>query len=160
MTLLTETLVNQLTGGYWVPVLDGDPRLVDLYMRHYSARRSKATRQDRIRHGISGPFESVAYITTDGTAGWMWRRANIERDDHQEGVECNFFRNEGSVLSSTLIQEADALAWALWPGERHFTYVEDGEIDSPNPGYCYKMAGWKHAGRNKDGRLTILELLP
>jgi hypothetical protein len=25
---------------------------------------------------------------------------------------------------------------------------------------CYRKAGWKVAGRNKDGRLTILEILP
>jgi hypothetical protein len=27
-------------------------------------------------------------------------------------------------------------------------------------GYCFKQAGWRACGRNADGRLTILELLP
>ncbi len=76
------------------------------------------------------------------------------------GIECLIFRNEGPILSSTLIREADELAWARWPGERHFTYVWDAKVRSTNPGFCFKRAGWHPCGRNADGRLTILEILP
>ncbi len=75
------------------------------------------------------------------------------------GVMCSVFRNEGLVLSSTLILEAMDLAWQRWPGQRLFTYVWDAKVKSVNPGYCFKIAGWKVCGRNKDGRLTMLEAL-
>jgi hypothetical protein len=79
------------------------------------------------------------------------------RLDNQTGVNCAVFRNEGAGLSSDLIREADELAWQRWPGERHFTYVWDEKVRSRNPGYCFLKAGWQRVGRNKDGRLTLLE---
>ena len=152
--------MNLLTGGYWIGVPDGDPRVVDIYERHYSGVKSKATRQARLRAGISGVGESMVLLTSDNKALWVWRHNTIARDDGQVGVECSVFRNEGLVLSSLLIIEAVDLAWQRWQGQRLFTYVWDSKVRSVNPGYCYKQAGWKVCGRNKDGRLTILELLP
>jgi hypothetical protein len=75
-------------------------------------------------------------------------------------VNCAIFRNEGQRLSSDLILAAEEMAWRRWPGERLFTYVWDAKVKSVNPGYCFKMAGWTSCGRNKDGRLTILEKWP
>lgn len=73
---------------------------------------------------------------------------------------CSIFRNESEVLSSLLIEEACQLAWQRWPRQRLFTYVWDDKVKSPNPGYCFKLAGFKYCGRNKDGRLSLLERLP
>jgi hypothetical protein len=73
---------------------------------------------------------------------------------------CSIFRNEGPLRSSDLILEAEQLAWRRWPGQRLFTYVWPAKVKSVNPGYCFKMAGWQQCGRNKDGRLIILEKLP
>lgn len=145
--------------GHWIPVRDGDPRAVDLYQRHYSAN-PKVTGAQRRRHGMSGPGETLTLITVKCDALFIWLKNRVERYDKQTGVNCTVFRNEGEELSSELVKEADAMAWHRWPGERHFTYVEDGKINSVNPGYCFKMAGWRTCGRNKDGRLTILELVP
>ena len=78
----------------------------------------------------------------------------------ETGVMCSVFRNEGPILSSTLVEEAMGLAWDKWPGKRLFTYVWDERVASTNPGYCFKKAGWKTCGRNKDGRMTILEVYP
>lgn len=61
------------------------------------------------------------------------------------------------VRAAHLIREADELAWQRWPGERHFTYVDDSKIRSSNPGYCFLKAGWQRAGRSKTNRLTLLE---
>lgn len=80
--------------------------------------------------------------------------------DKQEGLCCAVFRNESAVQSSALIREADDLADAKWGPLRHWTYVWDAKVRSTNPGYCFIMAGWRKCGRNKDGRLTILEKLP
>ena len=70
------------------------------------------------------------------------------------------FRNEGPILSSTLILEAEQLAWRRWPGTRIYTYVCDPKVNSTNPGYCFLRAGWRRCGRNKHARLTILEKQP
>ena len=144
--------------GHWIAVKDGDPRAVTLYKRHYSASKAPADRL--IRHGITPPGETMVPITLNNDSLFVWHRAMIERQDHQEGVACSVFRNEGPILSSLLVQEAMELAWARWPGQRLFTYVWDAKVRSVNPGYCFKMAGWQTCGRNKDGRLTILEVYP
>ena len=102
----------------------------------------------------------MTLITATGDALFVWLKNRVERYDKQVGVNCTVFRNEGPVLSSDLILEAEELAWQRWPGERLFTYVWDAKIESVNPGYCFKKARWTACGRNKDGRLTILEKFP
>ena len=146
--------------GNWVGIKDGDPRAVALFNRHYSARRGG----DRIRYGMSGPGQTMTLMTIQCDALFIWR--TILRPGTgtywggECGLMCSIFRNEGPVLSSELILEAEALAWQRWPGIRLFTYVWDSKVESVNPGYCFKVAGWKTCGRNADGRLTILEKLP
>ena len=152
-----------IEGGHWLPTTKSDPRVVSMSLRHYSAKRTKDkgyhSRVSRYRHGIGGPGESVTLLTLDGLAIFQWINNTIERLDKQSGVNCTIFRNESPLLSSMLVAEADEIAWQRWPDEpRHFTYVEDSKVASVNPGYCFQKAGWTKAGRNKDGRLTILEV--
>jgi hypothetical protein len=70
------------------------------------------------------------------------------------------FRNESPILSSVLIREACELAWRRWPGARLYTYVDARRVRSPNPGCCFKAAGWRACGKTKCRRLLILESLP
>jgi hypothetical protein len=147
--------VSTLVDGHWLAVRDGDSRVRALFARHYSMGK----------HGrmppslIVGPGERMVLLTEDCRAMFVWRIERFRRD-RQEGINCAVFRNEGPMLSSELIREACELAWQRWPGERLFTYVADAKIRSSNPGYCFKKAGFKRCGRNADGRLTILEILP
>lgn len=107
----------------------------------------------------------MVLLTSDCAAVFVWLRSTIRRLDGQEGVCCTLFRNEGPTLSSDLIREACALAWRRWPAERLFTYVDASQVASPNPGYCFKAAGWRlvrtGAGRPyQSGRgLLLLEML-
>lgn len=80
-------------------------------------------------------------------------------DDLYSGVCAAVFRNESPVLSSALILEAEQHAWARWPGERLYTYVDPGAVRSTNPGTCYLKAGWRKCGATGRG-LLILEKLP
>jgi hypothetical protein len=146
--------------GHWLAVRDGDYRAVALYRRHYSNKlRSRVQRA-----GIGGCGERIVLLTPDCQALWVWRsrlRGEPKQyDDGQRGVMCSVFRNEGPILSSELIREAVDIAWQRWPGARLFTYVWDEKVKSANPGYCFKQAGWRTCGRNADGRLTLLEILP
>lgn len=142
--------------GHWIGIHDADPRAVPIYRRHYSAKRHSRPKQT---FGFMGPGAQLVLMTLDCMALFAWRQNQV-RWDEQKGIECTIFRNEGPVLSSELILEAVELAWGRWPGERLFTYVWDAKVGSVNPGYCFKKAGWQTCGRNKDGRLTILEIYP
>ena len=141
--------------GNWIGIKDGDPRGIELFKRHYSAR---SRRDNRRRTLFVGPGEKMVLLTVTNDALFVWRK--FISDDGQEGVNCSIFRNEGPVLSSELIREAEELAWGRWPEERLFTYVWDTKVESVNPGYCFKMAGWNVCGRTKVNDLTILEKLP
>ena len=125
-----------------------------MFHRHYSRR---AYRDGRNPKKIIGPGEYLALKTPDSRALCIWR--NFISMDDQTGVNCSIFRNEGSRFgrSSALLDEAQSLAWARWPGARLYTYVNPKKVQSPNPGYCFKVLGWKHVGETKSG-LHILAL--
>ena len=150
--------------GYWLPSNRSDPRAISLYRRHYSAvKNDRAGRQLR---NFVGPGQPMVLLTADCSAVFCWVWNTVERWDHQTGVCCTLFRNEGLIRSSDLIREADDLAWQRWPGKRHFTYVDPASIRSTNPGACFKAAGWSLV-RGEDGApfrsgrgLLILERLP
>lgn len=134
---------------------DGDPTALALFNRHYSRRKYADGRKPKL---FVGPGEKFVLMTTCGRALFVWRK--FISDDGQEGVNCAVFRNESIHKSSTLILEAEAIAWRRWPGQRLYTYVNPRKIKSANPGYCFKVAGWRTCGRTKMRGLVILEKLP
>jgi len=97
--------------------------------------------------------------TEAGDACFIWKpvfHAIVRRDSGQRGVCCSFFRNESRHRASDLVAQADAIADYLWPGRRHYTYVDAARVRSRNPGYCFLVAGWRRCGRTRGG-LLILE---
>lgn len=153
--LATQPLPLGIVDGYWLPIKDGDPRARWLFDRHYSRIRYADGRKRGI---FCGPGAKMVLLTVECDALFVWRR--FESGDGQQGINCAIFRNEGHVLSSLLIQEAEQLAWSRWPGERLYTYVNPRAVQSRNPGYCFKVAGWKKCGVTKWNKLLILEKLP
>lgn len=146
-------------GENWYPILDGDPRGFDLMKRHYSFHPyTDGRRQDpsyRNRYKFVGPGERIVLLTVDCSALFVWKKF-IDASG-QKGINCAVFRNESNILSSTLILEAEQLAWTRWPNEqRLYTYVSPKRIRSINPGCCFKKAGWRVCGKTKNG-LVILE---
>lgn len=151
---------------YWLPIRDGDPRGLGHYLAHYSSRKARRSRPwlnlwPNRRRWI-GNGEHMALLTVDGLAHFAWRKQEI-RDDDQTGVECCIFRNTGPILSSDLIREADALAFERWPGERHFTFVDEAETRARRgkgheAGYCFEMAGWTRLEERTQRGLVVLEL--
>ena len=151
-----------MTDGVWLPVRDGDPRALALYLRHYSARK--------VRHGARrashprterfiGPGEHMVLLSPDCSALFAWRHMRL-RADNQQGIECTIFRNEGPWCSSALITEACGLARSRWGAVRLFTFVDPSSIASANPGYCFLKAVWKRLHPPTSRGLRILELLP
>jgi len=136
----------------WIPVRDGNPTLMDLFLRHYTARASRKIFQ------CIGPGEKLALVTPDARAVFAWRK--FKSDAGEEGINCAVFRNEGAGRSSDLIRDADRIAWERWPGERLYTYVDPAKVrHKRDPGRCFLRAGWTHAGWTEKG-LRILEHLP
>jgi len=121
-----------------------------MYERHYSRRRyADGRRQTQ----FVGPGEKVVLRTAEADAVWVWR--NFHDDSGQEGVNCAVFRNESAHRSSELIRQADQIADCLWPDCRHYTYIDPERITSRNPGFCFKVAGWRRCGRTKGGLLIM-----
>jgi hypothetical protein len=148
--------------GHWFSVKDGDARAFTLFRRHYSYHEYQDGRRqrpdNRQRFLMVGPGEKLVLLTVACDALFIWRK--FMSDDGQQGVNCAVFRNESSVLSSLLVLEAEQLAWQRWPGERLYTYVNPRAIESRNPGYCFKAAGWHRCGETKRHKLVILEKEP
>lgn len=142
-------------GNYWFLSRDGDDTCRSVYDRHYSRYHYADGRKPKL---FVGPGEKMVLITELGDAVWCWRK--FKDASGQSGVNNAIFRNEGTVLSSLLILDAEQIAWQRWPGERLYTYVNPRGIRSTNPGACYKKAGWKVCGVTKWNKLLILEKLP
>ena len=136
---------------YWVISRDMNPIAQKLADRHYSRENPGS------KKGFIGPGEKIVLLSSDGKALFAWLRQDPElRLDHIDGVNCTIFRNEGPVLSSKLILEAEKFAHDRWPGLKLFTYVSKEKVKSQNPGWCFMKAGWKPAGENKSGELRLL----
>jgi hypothetical protein len=154
-TLLDTRIALKRLGDYWFASKDGDERCREIFHRHYSFRRYADGREPKL---FVGPGEKLVMITSNGDALFVWRK--FISGDGQQGVNCAVFRNESDVLSSTLIQDAEQIAWRRWPAHRLFTYVNPHKIQSTNPGACFKHAGWSLCGKTKWKGLAILEKLP
>ena len=126
-----------------------DPQAIALADRHYS-RLARGTTGAK----LMGPGETLVLVKLGGDAvmGWVHQRFHGWR----AGVWCSIFRNESSVLSSALVVDGTSWARRRWPGQWLGTMVDPGAIESTNPGYCFKMAGWRVAGETKRG-LVVLE---
>jgi hypothetical protein len=148
---MTATQPFMLLTG-WVVTVDGDDSARAIFDRHYSRYHYADGRRPML---FVGPPEKLVLLRHDARALFVWRR--FISADGQQGVNCAIFSNEGSELSSQLIREADALADARWPGERHYTYVAPTKIRSVNPGFCFKAAGWRLCGVTKRRKFVILE---
>ena len=136
---------------HWWLTRDGDQSCLALYERHYSAYQYKDGRERKL---FVGPGQKIVLRTRAADALFVWRK--FIDDSGQQGVNCAVFRNEGPIRSSDLIRQADAIASHIWPGERHYTFVNQGKLRPGRPGYCFECAGWTRCGRTKSA-LLILE---
>jgi hypothetical protein len=137
---------------YWWLTKDGDTDCLALYERHYSCHHYK---DGRIRNRFAGPGEKIVLRTEHADACFVWRK--FIDGSGQQGINCAFFRNESPIQSSQLIRQADAIADFVWPGSRHYTYVNAKAVQSRNPGFCFIAAGWRRCGVTKSRKLLILE---
>lgn len=160
---MTDIQALSIGTDIWLPAKDGDPRAFAIMRRHYTYQAYKdgrrlASGSYRNRRLFVGPGQKMVLMTVTCDALFVWRKF-IDKSG-QVGTNCAVFRNEGPLLSSALILEAERHAWARWPGERLYTYVNASAVQSANPGYCFLMAGWRRCGHSQAKHLLILEKHP
>jgi hypothetical protein len=134
-----------------------DRRALPLADAHYS-RQKPGTPQ------FVKPGRCIVLLTGAADALWVssWPFAEHVKHAWAGAWECSLFRNTGPTLSSTLIVEAVAVTrwhWGDPPDGGMITFIDTRYTRSPNPGYCYKRAGWRQVGRTQGG-LIALQLLP
>jgi hypothetical protein len=115
------------------------------------------------------PGETIVLVGEDKLSvfGW-WRpdpRSGLQSMNGLDGWTCSIFRNTSRTLSSAIILECEkALVVAKKQApecgpDGMLSYVWDAKISSPNPGYCFKMAGWivhPTRPRSADRKKTLL----
>lgn len=143
---------SQTMPDWWL-TKDGDKSCLELYQRHYSAK--KAYKDGRKRYQFVGPGFNIVLRTARADAVFVWRKFIDDTIPKQDGIECSLFRNEGQITSSKLIRQADAIADHAWPGQRHYTKVDPQEVRSGYPGWCFIRAGWKRCGTTQGGKLIF-----
>lgn len=90
--------------------------------------------------------------------GWLYPQDGMAVVD---GVYCSIFRNESVRRSSDVILEAERVAIERWPQlPRFFTYVKPSAIRSVNPGYCFKVVGYRKVGESTRGLHLLVKERP
>ena len=126
--------------------------------RHYS-RRTPGSPQ------FMPPGQTIVLIGRDFQSVFGWQRphpdSGIKLMSGLDGWTCTIFRNESrSVRSSEMILSAEQAIKALGHNcgpDGLITYAWCSRIESPNPGYCFQMAGWSKTGWSADGKKRLLQ---
>jgi hypothetical protein len=140
-----------ISNTHWIRVNKGDASCRELADRHYSRQHIGASMFCR-------PGRNLVLRTALGDAAWVsWYGI---RDDDYDAWECTIFRNESKYLSSELIRQAIDITYKTWgepPKDGFITHIDSNKIQSRNPGYCFKLVGFKQIGKTKVNKLVILQ---
>jgi hypothetical protein len=155
---LTEQGYTDLGLRYWLRADAGpyDARARALADRHYSRRQPGAAQ-------CVGPGRGrIVLVTRDGGAAWAWLRP-LSPMDGRDSWRCTLFRREAGPLASDLVLDAERALSAIGvePTLEVLTYVRPDKVRSPNPGYCFLIAGWRRDGLSaqRAGHARLLRLV-
>lgn len=138
----------------WRVVGKCDLAAVALADRHYSRRKVGSPQ-------FMPPGETLVLVAERAVWGW-WRphpASGLRSLNGLDGWTCTIFRNEGPLLSSALVLAAEQALRASGRScgpDGMLTYVWPARIRSSNPGFCFKVAGWRRRGLSADGRKVLL----
>jgi hypothetical protein len=123
-----------------------DDEMRQLADRHYS-RRTPGARQF-LYSGRKLVLRDAAGLVL---FAWIFPDDTM-RMDGQLGYNNAIFRNESPRLSSEIILEAEQAAFEKWGPNRLYTYIDPVAVQSKNPGYCFKVAGWRFVRISAGGK--------
>jgi hypothetical protein len=135
---------------------------VRLVAGHYSRRKPSSPQ-------FMPPGETIVTVAKTRDAVWGWWRPHPDSGlvamNGRDGWTCSVFANHGEILSSELVLDAERALAALDAAkltagpcgpDGMLTYVWRSKVKSPNPGYCYKVAGWTKIGTCARGSKDLL----
>jgi|APHM01.1.fsa_nt_gi hypothetical protein len=128
-----------------------DDRALPLADRHYS-RQCPGSDQ------FVKPGRCLVLWQPEALWVTFWPFAEHVKHEWAGAWECSLFRNEGAGLSSDLIRQAvSATRWKYGdpPADGMITFIDQSEVQSEHPGYCYKCAGFESAGHTKGGLVAV-----
>jgi hypothetical protein len=115
------------------------------------------------------PGETFVLIGRDLLSVWGWwrthPRSGIVAMNGKDGWTCSVFARHGGPLASELVLDAelalalltrDGITAAACGPDGMLTYVWRSKVLSANPGYCYKVAGWRKIGTCARGTKDLL----
>lgn len=154
---MSEWVLTSSSCPIALSIVDGTGRFAQ-YGSHYS-RRTPGSKT------FTGVGREIVLVHRSGAAVWA---CVLQKTPARPGSGCSrgrvgapddrtnyvwrnmLFRNLGAGLSSELIRSATGETYIQWvrrygalPEERLRTEVDTRRVASPNPGYCYKRAGWE-----------------
>ena len=140
---------------------------VRLVRGHYSRRKPDSPQ-------FMPPGETIVLVNAEKTAVWGWWRPHPDSGlvamNKRDGWTCSVFSYHPldvtrPLLASELVLDAERALQALDYGgltagpcgpDGMMTYVWRSKVRSPNPGYCYKVAGWTKIGTCARGTKDLL----
>jgi hypothetical protein len=135
---------------------------VELVRGHYSRRKPNSPQ-------FMPPGETIVLVTRDQLSVWGWWRphpkSGIQAMNGLDGFTCTVFARHGGTLASELVLDSERALKSLLDASRlaapcgpdgMLTYVERRKVRSTNPGYCYKVAGWRKIGCCAKGTKDLL----
>ena len=131
-----------------------DPSALPLADRHYNRQKIGSPQ-------FVPPGRCLVLLTESCDALWVtsWPFAEYVRHEWAGAWMCSCFRNEGPVLSSVLISEAERITrWFFGdpPAEGFVTFVDPTKTRRKrDPGRCYRRAGWSVIGETKGGLVAL-----
>lgn len=154
--ILSEPGTREIGARHWVRVKKADPVAALIADGHYS-RRTPGSPQ------FMPPGQTLVLLGRDFSAvfGW-WRphpRSGVRAMNGMDGWTCTIFRRVDGPLASDLVLDAEG-ALRSQVGDCGpdglLTYVWPAKVRSRNPGFCFRVAGWRHEGQSADGRKILL----
>jgi hypothetical protein len=140
-----------------------DRRGCELVRGHYSRRKPNSPQ-------FMPPGETVVLVARDRMALWGWwrphPRSGIRAMNGLDGWTCTVFARHGGALASVLVLDAERALGLLDASGRLagpcgpsglITYVDRRKVPGTNPGYCFKVAGWRKTGTSAKGEKDLLQ---
>lgn len=140
--------------SWWNVVHKGTRAAVRTADGHYS-RQKPGTPQ------FTRPGKNIVLLGQDERSVWVsWRPAVGGRMDGLECYECVMYSRQSGPPASEQIVEAMKITESIWgppPRDGWITFIKPSAVKSVNPGYCFKVAGFRPFGTNANGKLLRLQ---
>lgn len=134
-----------------------EPAILEMVWSHYSYLDNikKRPRTEKTSKTWWSNARLVVFSDPERTVvfAWQWPKDGIRRDGQNGYNNTLFHRSAGCpYLASEIVLVAEQAVVEHWGEGRAYTYIDADKVRSVNPGYCYKMAGWKQVGISKSGK--------